>query len=541
MSTLTFADTHNMVAFLEKPAESDGFHEIIDFLNANQINYALTVNPTIYTSCIEQLWATAKEKMVSGERQLQALVDKKKVIITETGIRSDLHLEDAGGIDCFPTTTNFEELARMGAKSTAWNEFSSIIASAIICLATNQNFNLSKYIFNAMLGDMSHHKKIYVNPSHTKKIFANMKREGKDFSRRITPLFATMMVQANQDEGVDSGIPTATQQTPITIQPSTSKLQKKQSRRKQQKAPAIPHPSVSTTDVPNKESVPTHSNDPLLSGEDKLKLTDLMEMCTKLSERVLDLEHTKTAQAKEITNLKLRVKKLEQKAGLRTHKFKRLYKVGATRRVHFSDDESLGAREDASNQGRSIEDIDKDAKVSLVDETQGRSDDAEMFDTDVLFGNEVFAENDMIKEVSTVAPSTTVVPPPSPIITEVEITLAQTLAKLKSAKSKVVIQEPVQSTATTAPSTIPKAKGITFRYAGESTTRTPTSVSSLSIKDKGKAKMDEPEVPLKKKDQIALDEEMARNLEDQIQAELIKEERLARKKEKEANIALIKS
>ncbi|GJU53641.1 hypothetical protein Tco_1227355 [Tanacetum coccineum] len=80
MSTLTFADTHNMVAFLEKPAESDGFHEIIDFLNANQIRYALT----------------------------------KKVIITETSIRSDLHLEDAGGTDCLPTATIFEELARMG-------------------------------------------------------------------------------------------------------------------------------------------------------------------------------------------------------------------------------------------------------------------------------------------------------------------------------------------------------------------------------------------------------------------------------------------
>ncbi|GKB88903.1 retrovirus-related pol polyprotein from transposon TNT 1-94 [Tanacetum coccineum] len=181
MSTLTFADTHNMVAFLEKPAESDGFHEIIDFLNANQIHYALTVNPTIYTSCIEQFWATAKANTVNGERQLQALVDKKRVIITESSIRSDLHLEDAGGIDCLPTATIFEELARMGyekpsqrltfykaffspqwkflihtitqclsAKSTAWNEFSSTMASAIICLATNQKFNLSKYIFDAM-------------------------------------------------------------------------------------------------------------------------------------------------------------------------------------------------------------------------------------------------------------------------------------------------------------------------------------------------------------------------------------------------------
>ncbi|GKC05971.1 hypothetical protein Tco_0997581 [Tanacetum coccineum] len=119
MSTLTFSDTHNMVAFLEKLAKSDGFHKITNFLNANQIHYALTVNPTIYTPCIEQFWATAKPKTVNGEHQLQALVDKKKVIVTETSIRSDLHLEDAGGIDCLPTATIFEELARMCAKTTA--------------------------------------------------------------------------------------------------------------------------------------------------------------------------------------------------------------------------------------------------------------------------------------------------------------------------------------------------------------------------------------------------------------------------------------
>ncbi|GJR43588.1 putative ribonuclease H-like domain-containing protein [Tanacetum coccineum] len=74
-------------------------------------------------------------------------------------------------------------------------------------------------------------------------------------------------------------------------------IQKEQSRRKQTKTTAVSHPSDSAANVPNEESVPTHSNDPLLSGEDRLKLTDLMEMCTKLSERVLDLEHTKTAQA----------------------------------------------------------------------------------------------------------------------------------------------------------------------------------------------------------------------------------------------------
>ncbi|GKF41189.1 hypothetical protein Tco_0124531, partial [Tanacetum coccineum] len=63
-------------------AESKGFEQIIDFLNANPINYILMVNPTIYTSCIEQFWATVKAKMVNGEVQLQALMDEKKIVIT---------------------------------------------------------------------------------------------------------------------------------------------------------------------------------------------------------------------------------------------------------------------------------------------------------------------------------------------------------------------------------------------------------------------------------------------------------------------------
>ncbi|GJZ44676.1 putative ribonuclease H-like domain-containing protein [Tanacetum coccineum] len=62
-----FVDSHNMVTFLAKPTESDGFEQILDFLNANPIKYALTVNPTIYTLCIEQFWATAKVKTVNGE------------------------------------------------------------------------------------------------------------------------------------------------------------------------------------------------------------------------------------------------------------------------------------------------------------------------------------------------------------------------------------------------------------------------------------------------------------------------------------------
>ncbi|GKG23161.1 hypothetical protein Tco_0388464, partial [Tanacetum coccineum] len=113
-----------------------------------------------------------------------------------------------------------------------------------------------------------------------------------------------------------------------------------------------------TDDTENVASVPTHFNDPLLSGEDRLKLTELMEFCTKLSERVLALETTKTNQALEIDSLKKRVKQLEKKGGSRTHRLRRLYKVGRSARVVSSEDEGLGDQEDASKQGRKIAEID---------------------------------------------------------------------------------------------------------------------------------------------------------------------------------------
>ncbi|GJV51363.1 hypothetical protein Tco_1447104 [Tanacetum coccineum] len=543
-------------------------------LGSGEDNMKLLELMELCTKLSDLFWATTKAKTVNGERQLQALVDKKKVIITEISIRSDLHLEDAGGIDCFPTDTIFEELARMGAKTTAWNEFSSTMASAIICLATNQKFNLSKYIFDAMvkhieggvkflmyprfvqvfinkqLGDMSHHKKIYVNPSHIKKIFANMKREGKDFSGRVTPLFATMMVQANQEEGVDSGIPTNSQQTPFTTQPSSSRPQKKQSRRKQRKETKVPQDETHHDD-----SVLIPSSDPLLSGEDKMQLTELMILCTNLQKQVLDLEKAKDAQAKEIAGLKKRVQKLERKKKSRTTGLKRLRKVGESRRVASSEDkESLGAQEDASKQGRIFEDFDKDAEVSLVDETQGRLDDAEMFDTDDLHGDEVIVDMAVgekqeqsakvdEREVSTgvedsVAPTISVTTAGKGVTTAIdELTLAQTLIEIKAAKPKAVT-----TAATTTTTTRPKARGVVVQEPSEfRTTSSPQASQPSKTKDKGKAIMIEPEVPLKKKDQVALDEEMARNLKAQLQAELIEEEKMARKKEEEANIALIES
>ncbi|GJX43093.1 hypothetical protein Tco_0259769 [Tanacetum coccineum] len=211
---------------------------------------------------------------------------------------------------------------------------------------------------------MATHKRIYVTPSHIKKIFANMRRKGKDFSGRETPLFPTMVVQAQEEMGE---------------------------------------------------------------------------------------ENTKTAQAKEITSLKERVKRLEKKGGSKTHKLKRLYKIGRSARVVSSDDASLGDQDDASKQRRKIDDIDADVEITLVDETQGRHDDDLMFDTGVLNDEEVFARQDMAeKEVSTADPVTTAgevvttanievstTSPTAATITNVELTLAQTLAELRSARPKI--------------------------------------------------------------------------------------------------------
>ncbi|GKC63341.1 hypothetical protein Tco_1095939 [Tanacetum coccineum] len=228
-SSLKFAETHNLVAFLEKPEESDGFGGIIDFLNASYIRYALMVNPNIYTSCIKQFWATTKAKTVNGEVQIQALVDGKKVIITEMSVRRSLQLKDAEVTKCLPSATIFVELERMSAKTTAWNEFSSTMASAVICLATNQTFNFSKYIFDNMVKNLEGRVKFLMYP-----------RAGKGFSGRVTPLFQTMMVQAPEELGEGSEIPTDPQHTPTIIQPSTSQPQKKQPRRKQRKDTKVP-------------------------------------------------------------------------------------------------------------------------------------------------------------------------------------------------------------------------------------------------------------------------------------------------------------
>ncbi|GJX79163.1 putative ribonuclease H-like domain-containing protein [Tanacetum coccineum] len=310
----------------------------------------------------------------------------------------------------------------------------------------------------------SKHKGIYVIPSHTKKIFANMKREGKGFSGKITPLFQTMMVQAPEDMGEDSAAPIDSHSTPIFTQPPSSKPKNKKSRRKQRKdsGPIEPIPDEAT----NEEPISTPSCDPPQSGEDRLQLAKLMTLCTKPKKQVLDLEEAKIAQAKEISRLKKIVKQLENRRKSRTSRLKRLRKVGSASRVESSNDVSLDAQEDVSKQGRKIADLDADAEVTLIDETQERYDEEMLFDVqDDLQGEEVVAEKEVAKkEVSVADPVTTVgevVTTASATTTVDELNLAQTLIEIKAAKPKAVTTAAITITTGVA-STRPKAKGIVF-------------------------------------------------------------------------------
>nr|GEY54284.1 putative ribonuclease H-like domain-containing protein [Tanacetum cinerariifolium] len=250
-----------------------------------------------------------------------------------------------------------------------------------------------------------------------------------------------------------------------------ARMGKHKPRRKQRKVTEVPH-----TEPQVKERVPTPSYDPLPSGEDRLQLNELMDICTKLSDMVLSLEQTSTNQAAEIKKLKKRVKKLKEKKKKRAHGLKR----------------------------RRIAEIDANEDLFLIDETaqyQGGIKDQDLFGVYDLDGDEVFVDVTTSKNVeqdATVAESVEgIVVATTLQISKDELTLDQTLMEIKAAK--------------------PKAKG---------------------DKDKGKGIMVESEKPLKMKDQIALDEEVARKPEAKMKAKMDEEERIAREKNEENKVVI---
>nr|GEV68557.1 hypothetical protein [Tanacetum cinerariifolium] len=220
----------------------------------------------------------------------------------------------------------------LSAKTTSWNEFSSTMALAIICLATNQKFSFSRYILLSLvknikagvpfymfprfvqlvvdhrLGDISHHQDIYDNPSLTKKVFANMKRVGTGFSRVITPLFESMWV------------------------PVAEKVE---------------------------HHIPSPSNDPIPDADkDSLTLLELVDFCKTLSNKFLDLKSKvidlKSSFTHKITKLEDRVHKLEEE--------NKILKEASFKSAKIDTAASVKDNDESFKQGRMIADLDADVE-----------------------------------------------------------------------------------------------------------------------------------------------------------------------------------
>ncbi|GJX79972.1 hypothetical protein Tco_0328121 [Tanacetum coccineum] len=362
MVVLDSCPKHNMVVYLEKSAGNAEFHEIIDFLMRSSIHHALTVSLVVSTTFVEQFWTSAMSKIINNVRHITAKVVGKPVSISEASIRSDLLFDDANGIDSLPNQDIFDAIQLMGSKSTSLDQIPINIATAVICLTSNQKYNFSKLIFDGMLRHLDAKKKFVMYPRFisifldkqlanvpvpldhfpvnalTSKVFSFMVKKGKHFSGKVTPLFASMLVQPTEDEGAPSERPSEAQPTPspphtsevpvepqpdpspphtsevpVEPQPDPSPTHTSEVPVEPQTDPS-PRPSPSTT-IP--DSMPESSggnlgghssSDKSLSGnEGEMTLQSVYDLCISLCTQVSD-------QAKEIKNLKAQIKKLKKQA-----------------------------------------------------------------------------------------------------------------------------------------------------------------------------------------------------------------------------------
>ncbi|GJY29900.1 putative ribonuclease H-like domain-containing protein [Tanacetum coccineum] len=388
--------------------EHADFDEIVDFLNASPIRYALTVSPTIYVSYIELFWSTAKIKIVNNERQIHAKVVGKTIVISESSFRRYLQFNDEDVI--------------------AWS-------SGATTLVVDETVHEER-------GESMERAAITAASLDAKQDSGNIIR---------TQSMATLNDPIPQGTGSGSG--PKRQDTILGDRPAQTRFERlsKQSN----------DPPISRVNTPG-------------SGEDKLKIIELMEI------------------------------------------FK----------IESSTNKSLGDQEDTSKQGRNEEDED----ISWLQEdakTRGRYDQ----DIDVTTTSALITTIGVF--VSTAKPSTP--PTTTTLIKDEDLTIAQTLMKMRSEKSKEKAKERGSKEKSSDPTTRP-TKGVTMQEPSQSGTRKAVPPSQHDLKDKGKAKMIEPEKPLKKKDHIKFDEEVAKRLTEELEAELEEEERIARQKEDETNL-----
>ncbi|GJY58431.1 hypothetical protein Tco_0458323 [Tanacetum coccineum] len=415
-----------MVAFLEKSTGSTGFHQIIDFLNRSHICYALTKKPDVCVSFIKQFWRSAEVSTAeNGEVKITATIDGHSMTITEGSLRRHLKLDDQDGISSIPNSEIFEQLALMGyhtdsdkltfqkgafspqwrflihsilhclsPKKTAWEQFSSNIATAVICLATNRKFNFSRMIFEHMVSNISsphrflmyprfiqicldmqrnqlqQHTRTYHVPSLSNKVFNNMKRPTKGYSGQEVALFPTML-DVTEPSTSPSRITSSPSPSPEpspshspthSPSPAPSPTPAHITAAPTQPSPTQPSPTqpspAAEHHLPTPNESPIHAVHSHGSDEGRLKLNELTDLVTKLFDRIGvledDLKKTKQTYSSAFTKLILRVKKLEAQV-----------KIGKARRrarIVHSDDEDIA--DDSSKQGRILSDAEVQEKAS---------------------------------------------------------------------------------------------------------------------------------------------------------------------------------
>ncbi|GKB86667.1 hypothetical protein Tco_0958939 [Tanacetum coccineum] len=452
MAALESCPKHNMIANLEKTEGNVEFHEVIDFLQRSYISHALTVSPVVSTTFVEQFWTSAKSKTINNVRHITAKVAGKLVSISEASIRTDLLFDDADGIDTLPNQAIFDAIQLMGyegdltvltfnkalfspqwrflfhtinhclsSKSTSWDQIPTNVATAVICLTTNQKYNFSKLIFDGMIRHLEAKKKFVMYPrfisiflakqlvnvtvpldhfpvnSLTSKVFSFMVKKGKHFSGKITPLFDNMLVQPTQKEGTSSErlseahptpSPEPTSEAPNESMNDSSSAQSSEVPFEQQPdlSPSpSPRPSPNPSPTPNiPDSIPEHTgenlgdhsfNDTSLSGnEDAMTLQNVYDLCISLCKQVSD-------QAKEIKLLKAKITKLKRKANPVIKHFKayqkRISKEQRQQRKRLSKKKKVQI-ESVSKQGRKNAKGDGKAKENA--QSEGRT--KEMMDED---------------------------------------------------------------------------------------------------------------------------------------------------------------
>nr|GEZ70040.1 hypothetical protein [Tanacetum cinerariifolium] len=187
-----------MIAFLTKSDASEGFDQIVNFLNVHVTQYALMVNPTIYVSCIKQFWTFVLIKKSNDVVRLQVLIDRKKVIITEDSIRQALRLDDADSVDCLSNEEIFAELVRMRYEkpSTKLTFYKGLVRNVDSYSKFLMYPRFLQLMINAQVGDLSSHNTKYTSPALTQKVFVNMRRIRKGFLGVDTPLFDGMLTCA---------------------------------------------------------------------------------------------------------------------------------------------------------------------------------------------------------------------------------------------------------------------------------------------------------------------------------------------------------